>query len=136
MSKNHKKTEIHESKAHEHFAKKFNNMVWEILEKQDKSEEDKELMINAAHASKIHWKFAGTSINEIRSLWMLSRVYSIINNSEQSIFYSKKCLQLSEENNILDFDLAYAYAAEVTETFATSPGTNISVTGLSMPPLK
>ena len=100
-----------ESEAHKHFAKKFNNKVWEILEKPKKSEEDKELMINAAHASKLHWKFAGTLINEIRGHWMLSRVYSVIKNPELALFYSKKCLQSCEKNNILDFDLAYAYEA-------------------------
>ena len=111
MSKNHKKTEIHESKAHEHFAKKFNNMVWEILQKQDISEEDEELMISAAHASKLHWNFAGALIHEIRGQWMLSRVYSVIKNPELASFYSIKCLQLCEKNNIFDFDIAYAYEA-------------------------
>ena len=107
MSKDQTEFDINE--AHKHFAKKFNNMVWGILEKQEKSDEDKEQMVNAAHASKLHWKFAGTLIHEIRSLWMLSRVYSVIKNPELALYYSKKCLQLCEKNNILDFDLAYAY---------------------------
>ena len=109
MTKN--KTEFDESEGHKHFAKKFNNMVWEILEKQEKSDEDKELMIGAAHASKLHWKYAGTLIHDIRGQWMLSRVYSVMKNPELALFYSKKCLQLCEKNDILDFDLSYAYEA-------------------------
>ena len=100
-----------ESEGHKHFAKKFNNIAWEILEKQEKSEEDKELMINAAHASKLHWKFVGTLINEIRGYWMLSRVYSVIKKPDYALLYSKKCLQLCKKNNIFDFDFANAYEA-------------------------
>ncbi|MHA1473916.1 MAG: hypothetical protein ACTSQ5_01885 [Promethearchaeota archaeon] len=109
MSKN--QTEFDESEAHKHFAKKFNNTVWEILEKKEKSEEDKELLINAAHASKLHWKYVGALINEIRGYWMLSRVYSVVKKPESALLYSKKCLQLCERNKIIDFDLAYAYEA-------------------------
>ncbi len=72
-NKNENQTEFDKNEAHKYFAKKFNNTVWEILEKQEKSDEDTEQMINAAHASKIHWKFAGTLIHEIKGLWMLSK---------------------------------------------------------------
>ena len=109
-----KESEFDENKGHLHFAKKFNNIIWDFLEKEKKkgiSDEEKELMISAAHASKLHWKFVGTLINEIRSLWMLSRVYSVVKKPDFALFYSKKCLQLCEENNILGFDLAYAYEA-------------------------
>ncbi|QEE17102.1 hypothetical protein DSAG12_02934 [Promethearchaeum syntrophicum] len=109
MNKN--QIEFDENVAHKYFAKKFNNIVWEILEKQEKSDEDKVQMINSAHASKLHWKFAGTLIHEIRGLWMLSRVYSVVKYPDLALNYSKKCLQLCEKNNILDFDLAYAYEA-------------------------
>ena len=109
MNKN--QPEFDEKEAHTYFAKKFYNMIWEILKKKEISEEEKELIINAAHASKLHWKYAGTLINEIRGLWMLSRVYSVVNMPALALRYSKDCLHLCEKNNIIDFDLAYAYEA-------------------------
>ena len=115
MSKN--QPEFDKNEVHTHFAKEFYNMIWEILKKKKISEEDKDFMIDAAHASKLHWKYVGTLINEIRSLWMLARVYSVIKKPEFALFYSKKCLQLCEKNNILDFDLAYAYEA-IARAFA------------------
>jgi hypothetical protein len=42
---------------------------------------------------------------------MLSRVYSVVKKPESALFYAKKCLHLCEKNNIIDFDLAYAYEA-------------------------
>ena len=95
------------------FAKKFNQMVWEYLEKTSRDSEDDLRMITYAHASLAHWISAGGLIEKVRGYWLLSRVYCVIGDSRQASFYARLCNQLTEDNQneFHDFDLAYAAEA-------------------------
>ena len=44
-----------EQEYHERFAIQLNNLVWNLLQKENRTEEDNNKMIHAAHASHYHW---------------------------------------------------------------------------------
>ncbi|MHA2390673.1 MAG: hypothetical protein ACXAEX_01785 [Promethearchaeota archaeon] len=101
---------------HEKLAKDAFNKTWDFLDKKDRSPEDTVEMIHTVHASRYHWGILvsegkGTELNLQRGDWMLSRVYSVLENGETALFYAKSCLDLTEKNNIGDYDLAWAHEA-------------------------
>ena len=98
-----------EHKTHRQFAVETFNLTWEYLEKPDRSQEDNDAMIHAAHASRFHWGEAGTAVNLARGEWQISRVYAELKRSEPALYHAQRCLDICQENGIGDFDLAYAY---------------------------
>jgi hypothetical protein len=68
-------------------------------------------MVHAAHASRFHWGEIGTPLEFERGEWQISRVYSVLNRPQSAIYHAKRCLEICKENNITDFDIAFAYEA-------------------------
>lgn len=87
------------------------NYTWDLIDKTDKTAEDKVNMIHAAHASRFHWGQVGTPLHFARGEWQISRVYTLLSMSESALFHGKQSLELCVANNIADFDLAFAYEA-------------------------
>lgn len=108
MSDNNKYTE---QECHKKFAIDMNNLVWNLLGKEKRTDKDNETMINAAHASCYHWSKVGTEINLQRGEWLISHVYANLNRPEPALYHARKCMELTEQNDFVDFDLAYAYEA-------------------------
>ena len=87
------------------------NYTWELLDKPQRTREDNDTMIHAAHASRFHWGKAGTAVNLARGEWQIARVYAVLGRAEAARFHGQRCLELCQENEIGDFDLAFAYEA-------------------------
>ncbi len=100
-----------EAKAHLHFAKQFNGKTWELLDKQGRTPEEDELLVDYAHASLAHWRTAGTEVHLQRGAWMLARVYTVLGNAQMALQHAERCLELTEQHKdqISDFDFAFAY---------------------------
>ena len=96
---------------HRQFAVDLFNHVWQLLEKKDRTREEDDEMVHAAHASCYHWGVAGTAVNLARGEWQVSRVYSVLNRPEPALYHAKRCVEICITNNIGDFDLAYGYEA-------------------------
>lgn len=96
---------------HRKFAIDFNNYVWGLLGKEERTKAEDDMMVHAAHASRIHWQVIGTPLNAQRGEWLISRVYSVLNRPESALYHARNCLTLTEEHSFKDFDLAYAYEA-------------------------
>jgi hypothetical protein len=94
---------------HEKFAKGLFNLTWDLLDKTERTKEDIDKMINAAHASRYHWGEIGTPMNLERGEWQISRVYSVLGRSEPALYHAKNCLEICEKNKIGDFDIAFAH---------------------------
>ena len=99
------------SENHKHFAANCFNQTWDLIEKEDRSQEETDQMIHAAHASRYHWEFVGKAVNLARGEWLISRVYAIINRAEPCLYHADRCLKITLNNNLEDFDLAFAYEA-------------------------
>jgi len=88
------------------------NYTWELLDKPQRTREEADRMIHAAHASRFHWeKAGGAAVNLARGEWQISRVYAVLGRAEAAHFHGQRCLELCQENKIGDFDLAFAYEA-------------------------
>ena len=100
-----------EKEAHEKFAVACFNLTWSLLDKKNRTVEEVDKMIHTAHASRFHWGEIGTPLEFERGEWQISRVYSVLKRSEPALYHAKKCLEICKENNIGDFDIAFAYEA-------------------------
>jgi len=96
---------------HKKFAVELFNLTWNLLDKKDRNREEDDKMVHAAHASRFHWGEIGTPLEFERGEWQVSRVYSVLERSEPALYHATRCLEICKENNIGDFDIAFAYEA-------------------------
>ena len=87
------------------------NRTWELLDKPERTQAEIDEMIHMAHASRYHWGMAGTALNLQRGEWQISHVYSVLGRGEPAHYHARRSLAICQENNIGDFDLAFAYEA-------------------------
>ncbi|MFW9786774.1 MAG: hypothetical protein ACFFE1_03820 [Candidatus Thorarchaeota archaeon] len=108
-----------ELENHHKMAAQYFNQTWELMEKEDRTKEDDDLMIHSAHASRYHWgvlvasdkyEKAGPE-NLERGEWQVSRVYTVLKRPEPALYHAQRCLDICKENEIGDWDLAFAYEA-------------------------
>ncbi len=97
--------------CHKNFAVNLFNKTWEIIDKEERTQEEIDLMIHAAHASRYHWGEIGKPIHFERGEWQISRVHSILKMPESALYQAKRSLEICKENEIGDFDIAFAYEA-------------------------
>ncbi len=100
-----------EQEGHKKFAVDSFNLVWTLLDKEDRTLQEDDEMVHAAHASRFHWGKIGTALNFARGEWQISRVYSVLNKPQSALYHAKRCLTLCTENKLGDFDLAFAHEA-------------------------
>tara|TARA_B100000809_G_scaffold235895_1_gene254438 strand:+ start:3015 stop:3500 length:486 start_codon:yes stop_codon:yes gene_type:complete len=107
-------------KIHHFMGIELNQQTWSLLENENRNKQDNSRMIAFANASLYHWKKSPgfTPINEQRGEWMISHVYAILNNGEQSLTHAEKCWTLTRQLNLTGFDLAYAHEA-LARSYAT-----------------
>ncbi len=110
--------EFDELQAHKKFAVGCFNKTWELMDKKDRTGDDEDEMMRLVHASRYHWGqvvAAGVPktgpINLERGDWQVSRVYSLLNKPKPARYYGERCLEICTQNDIGDFDIAFAYEA-------------------------
>jgi hypothetical protein len=96
---------------HKKFAVDLFNHAWELMDKTQRTLEETDEMIHAAHASRYHWGIAGSPINLARGEWQISRIYALLNRTEPCGYHARRCLDITLAHEIGDFDLAFAYEA-------------------------
>lgn len=100
-----------EQEFHKKMATGLFNLVWDLLDKEKKTPDEDDKMLHAAHASRYHWGEIGTPLHFERGEWQISRVYAVLKRPEPALFHAKRCQQICEQNDIGDFDIAFAYEA-------------------------
>lgn len=90
-------------------AKKYFNETWDLMDKAERSDDDIAEMLHKTHASCERWRSFNNPINNARGEWQVSRVYSVLKHGELALIFAKKCLKITLENDLKDFDLAFAY---------------------------
>lgn len=95
------------------FAPSLNAVTWALLQKQHRTPEDNEKMLYAAFASAFHYLEVGEPAHHQRAEWLISRVYSTLNNGREAVRHARRCLALTEQNKdaLADFDRAFAFEA-------------------------
>lgn len=94
---------------HRKMAVDYFNSTWDLMDRADRSEEDTLKMIHMAHASRYQWGEAGTPLEWSRGEWQISRVYALAGMGESALYHGQHALKYCLDNNIGDFDLAFAY---------------------------
>ncbi|MBU6232850.1 MAG: hypothetical protein KJS64_01225 [Acidobacteria bacterium] len=101
--------------THRTLAITANNSTWEFIDIPDaeRTIDDTEEMLRRAYAAAYHWARAEgrTRQNDARAEWLLSRVWRATGNGERTLHHAQRCLVITEEMGLKDFDLAYAYDA-------------------------
>jgi DNA-binding transcriptional MerR regulator len=87
------------------------NHTWTLLEKADRTPDEDDEMLHAAHASRYHWGEVGGPENRARGEWQCSRVYAVLGRGEPALWHARRCLAICEEHGIADWDIAAAYEA-------------------------
>jgi hypothetical protein len=89
------------------------NETWRLMELPGRSRDDDDRMIHTAHASRCHWgQVPGvTPAHLARGEWQISRAYAVLGRPEPALHHARRVLDLCQENDIGDWDLAFAYEA-------------------------
>lgn len=92
------------------------NHVWTLIPLPERTPEQDDEMIHAAHASRYHWSQVGTKANLARGEWQVSRVYTVLGRPEPALYHAHRCLAYLEVgegagDGIEDWDLPFAYEA-------------------------
>jgi hypothetical protein len=104
-------TKLTLSECHKKFAIDLFNLIWTMLEKSDRTADENEKMLQMAYASCYHWREAGTAIHQARGEWMISRVNAVLARPEAALHHAQRTLDICQQNDFGDFDLAFAYEA-------------------------
>jgi hypothetical protein len=93
------------------------NGVWRLIELPDRTAEQDDEMMHAAHASRYYWGRVGDAVNLARGEWLCSRVYAVLGRAEPSLWHARRCLAILEQSPASgpgapeDWDLPAAYEA-------------------------
>ena len=89
------------------------NHVWTLLDAPERTREQDDDLLHAAHASRHHWGQAvGAGPEHLaRGEWQISRVYVVLGRPEPALHHAHRCLEHCDEHAIDDWDLAYAHEA-------------------------
>jgi hypothetical protein len=100
-----------EAEAHRHFAQECNQRVWALIAQPQRSEDEEAEMLDAAHASLFHWRYAGTGVHQQRGEWLISHVYVLRGDGDGALRHAERCLALTatHQAELEDFDIAYGY---------------------------
>ena len=99
------------TEAHLKFAKEANGHAWKLLEKQGRTPDDDDEMLEAVYASYYHWRAAGTAVHLQRGEWFLAHVYTVLGGARNALRHAWRCSELTEnyKDQMTDFDLAYRH---------------------------
>ena len=87
------------------------NETWNLIDKKDRTNDEDSQMLEKAYTSLYHWRQCGTALNVARGQWQISRVNALLEKGDSSLFHAIRSLEICEESNIGDFDLAFAHEA-------------------------
>ncbi|MCP4438366.1 MAG: hypothetical protein GY810_05425 [Aureispira sp.] len=102
------------AEANHFFAIEYNNYVWQMIGKPDRTPEEDEEMINAAHASLLHWSKShkGSIVNIQRGEFMVALVYTYSGRKDNALHHARRCWQITQDNlnQMKGFDVSYAHS--------------------------
>jgi len=88
------------------------NHTWTFLERDDRTPDDDDAMLNAAHASRWHWSQASQEAkHQARGEWQLARVYAVLGRGEPAVYHARRCIDWCGRGGVEDWDVAFAHEA-------------------------
>ena len=96
---------------HKRLAAETFNLTWDLMDRSERTQEEDDLMVHAAHASRYHWGKVGNEVNFERGDWQISRVYAVLGRGSEALHHARSCLDTGIRHEIADFDIAFALEA-------------------------
>lgn len=87
------------------------NHVWTLLDLEERTPEQDDQLVHAAHASRWHWGQVGGYEQWAVGEWQCSRVYAVLGRGPEALHHARRCLELSAEAGVDDFVAASAHEA-------------------------
>lgn len=87
------------------------NHAWTLMGRTGRTPEQDDEMLHAAHASRYHWGEVGTPANRARGEWQCSRVYTVLGRAEPALHHARRCLEVCQAHDLVDWDIAAAWEA-------------------------
>lgn len=87
------------------------NHAWTLMEREDRDAEGDRLLLEVAHASRLHWRHVGEDVHLARAAWLLSRVLAVLGHHEQALDEGRHCLAIVDAAGLGPFDRAFAHEA-------------------------
>ncbi len=85
--------------------------AWDLLERVDRTEQESQLMVEAALESRTLWRQVGTPANHAISDWQLARVYAVLGDAGSSQAFAQMALAQCETHELGPFLTGYAHEA-------------------------
>jgi hypothetical protein len=99
-------------KAHHWFGIEYNNGIFPLLEKADRTDEETEKMIAMAYASTLHWSSYSkhTIANRARGENMIATALAYAGRKEAAMHHAERNYKMVSDNRseVADFDISYA----------------------------
>ena len=98
---------------HRRLAVDLYNATWSLLDRDDRTTEDDDAMIAAAHASMHHWsQVDGVRPENIgRGHWLCSRVHAVMAQPDAAAYHADRYMTIARSQPVGDWDLAAALEA-------------------------
>lgn len=96
---------------HRRFAVDLFNHTWDLLEREERSEDENLEMLAAALASLHHWRQVGEPKNLSVSDWQVARVLAVLDHPEAAMRFGARSLRLAEEHELGPFYAGYGHEA-------------------------
>lgn len=99
------------TKSHAFFAARCFNAAWDLIDKQNRTADEEQAMINLAHASLYHWSQRSDCTPQNLSIgyWQAARIYALVNQPENARRYALRSIAYAQDEP--PFYLGYAYEA-------------------------
>ena len=99
-------------------ASQANNRAWTLAEMLQRSPEENEDMLQAAHAAMYFWKIVGTQGNHAHAAQLLAHVYALLKLPEPAAHYLRKSLPHMMQDGRAPWELAFAHAVAANVAWA------------------
>lgn len=91
-------------------ASQANNRAWTLAESLQRSPEEDEEMLQAAHAAMYFWKMVGTPSHHAHAALLLAHAYALLELPRPARHYLSKSLRYFEKHDGAPWELAFLHA--------------------------
>ncbi len=99
--------------GHKFFAANCFNAAWDLLDKESRTDEETEMMIDLAHAARAHWRNSDDRSPRTESVGarQISRVYAVAGRPDEALRYGTESLDVARRGGIDEFYVGYGHEA-------------------------
>jgi hypothetical protein len=94
---------------HRYFAMEYNNRAWQLAV-HDRTPLENEEMLNAAHASALHWAKIGIELNTRRAEMLLAEVHASLGLGASALKYANQMKSFFLSRETADWEVAFVHA--------------------------